>query len=459
MKKIIGLFLFLISLEVSISAANAGISFSIDKEEIPKTKLLIYGFDIKNPAFKSDVEKILDGIKYNLESTNLFEISKKSGEANLIPAKDKSSNIPNAIPKATPNTEQIPDFDKYSEMGIGAMLVSDITVDALGNMEIKLRLWDILDERQLFGKYYSTGKAGYGKMSNVISNEIYKAISGEKSGHFDSQIAYVAESGTELKKIKRIAMMDFDGGNRKYLTSGSDLVLTPAISKKPGEIIFLRYAGNGAQLYKLNIKDKILKKLGNFSGTSFAPNVNPKDPNLILLSVIEGGSSNIYELNSLTGKTAKLTNNGSINTTPSYSPDGKRVVFSSDREGKEQIYIMNADGSSAKKLSSGDAMYSKPVWSPDGNLIAYTEMKSNKFGIGIMTADGRNEKILTRGYLVEGAKWSPNGRYLIYARKNSAYGKSSISKLYMIDIVTGFERELPTPENEGASDPDWANNW
>ncbi len=447
----IGLLCFLIS----ISTASAGISFSIDKEEIPKTKLLIYGFDSKNPEFKAEVEKILNGIKYNLESTNLFEVSKKSGEVSLIPAKEKSPTNNKPIL----NTEQIPDFDKYSALGIGAMLVGDVVIDVLGNMEIKLRLWDILDERQLFGKYYSTGKGGYNKMSNVISNEIYKSISGEKSGHFDSQIVYVAESGTELKKVKRIAIMDFNGENRKYLTNGSDLVLTPVISKKPNEIIFLRYAGNGAQLYKLNIKDKILKKLGNFSGTSFAPNVNPKDSNLILLSVIEGGSSNVYELNSLTGKTAKLTNNSSINTTPSYSSDGKQVVFSSDREGKEQIYIMNADGSSSKKLSSGDAMYSKPVWSPDGNLIAYTEMKSNKFGIGVMTADGRNEKIITRGYLVEGAKWSPNGRYLIYARKNSPYGKSSISRLYMIDIVTGFERELPTPENEGASDPDWANHW
>jgi TolB protein len=72
-----------------------------------------------------------------------------------------------------------------------------------------------------------------------------------------------------------------------------------------------------------------------------------------------------------------------------------------------------------------------------------------------MSFDGTNEKLLTSSYIVEGAKWSPNGRYLIYSKKKGAFGKDSIPRLYTIDIVTGFEYEIPTPEGEGATDPDW----
>src|SRR5690606_25823856 len=233
--------------------------------------------------------------------------------------------------------------------------------------------------------------------------------------------------------------------------------LTPVFLKKPDEIMYLRYVGNNKpQLYNLNIAQMTAQKVGGFLETTFAPAVHPQDSNLILFSVIEGGNSNIYEMNLLTNRVTKLTNNRSINTTPSYSPDGSKIVFASDRGGEQKLYIMNADGSGVNLITKERGAYSKPVWSPDGSTIAFTRIRAGNFGIGLITPDGRNEKIITNGYLVEGAKWSPNGRYLIYSKQESAYGRESVPKLYIIDIVTGYERQLPTIAKEGASDPDWA---
>ena len=82
-------------------------------------------------------------------------------------------------------------------------------------------------------------------------------------------------------------------------------------------------------------------------------------------------------------------------------------------------------------------------------------MERGEFSIGLMTPSGESERSIMSAYLVEGVKWSPNGRYLIYSKQNSAFGKASIPGIYTIDILTGIEHKLPTPENQGAIDPDW----
>jgi TolB protein len=292
-------------------------------------------------------------------------------------------------------------------------------------------------------------------MANLISDEIFKAATGEKSGHFNSKIAYIAESGSASRRIKRIVTMDFDGGNFRYLTNGRDLVLTPIFVKGQDEILFVRFFGQKPQIYSLDTNNALVRKVGSFRGTTFAPTINPNDSNIVAFSVIDDGNSNIYQMNLETNQTNRLTSTRAIDTTPSYSPDGKYIAFSSDRAGSEQIYIMNNEGRDVRKITRESANYSKPIWSPDGKFIAFTKIQSNQFSIGVIDVDGKNEKTITSGYLVEGAKWSPNSRYLIYSRKDSDYGKASIPKLYIVDVLTGFERKLPTPENEGASDPDW----
>ena len=116
---------------------------------------------------------------------------------------------------------------------------------------------------------------------------------------------------------------------------------------------------------------------------------------------------------------------------------------------------MDKNGNNVEQISHGRGVYDKPSWSPDGKLISFVKMERGEFSIGLMTPDGGSERSIMSAYLVEGVKWSPNGRYLIYSKQNSAFGKSSISGIYTIDILTGIEYKLPTPENQGAIDPDW----
>lgn len=455
--KIFRLFLIFISAATFAGQSFAAISLSVKNEDIPKTKILFFGFNQADPNLQKDVSGILDRIKRNLNTTDLFEVVKQTGQMEMKSSdKAATANPGENLVRENLTVESIPNFEKYSKAGIGAIVIGQFNYDQMGNLEIRVRMWDVLDQRQLFGKLYTASKDNHRKASNVISDEIFKAITGEKMGHFTSRIVYISEVGPLNKRIKKINVVDFDGENHRVLTDGRDLVLTPIFSRKPDQIFYLRYFENRPQIFSLDMKNSRSKKVGGFKGTTLSPSINPKDESVILLSAITDGNSDIYEMDISKNTAKKLTKSSAIDTTPSYSPDGKQIAFSSDRDSGQQIYMMDNNGSSVQKISSGNGSYSKPMWSPDGKLIAFTRIKNGQFFIGVMLPNGKAEKLLTGGYLVEGAKWSPNGRYIIYSKKKGPYGNDSIPRLYIIDIITGFEFEFPTPANEGATDPDWA---
>jgi TolB protein len=148
----------------------------------------------------------------------------------------------------------------------------------------------------------------------------------------------------------------------------------------------------------------------------------------------------------------RLTQGSAIDTAPCYSPDGRRVVFESDRDGSQQLYVMGTDGSGQRRISFAEGRYSTPVWSPRGDLIAFTKQMGGKFLIGVMRPDGSGERILTEGYHNEGPTWSPNGRVIMFFRESQGAGGGP--KLFSIDLTGYNERQVQTPAF--ASDPAWS---
>ena len=291
-------------------------------------------------------------------------------------------------------------------------------------------------------------------MAHMIADAIYKRITGEE-GYFDTQIVYVSESGPQQKRIKRLAIMDQDGENNRFLTDGSDLVLTPRFSPNQREITYMSYFRDTPRVYILHLDTGRRELLGDFPGMTFAPRFSP-DGNKVIMSQAHNGSSAINELDLRTRHTARLTDDPSIDTSPCYSPDGAKITFDSDRSGTQQIYVMNADGSNQTRISFGDGRYATPVWSPRGDLVAFTKIKGGQFYIGVMHPDGSGERLLANGFLVEGPTWAPNGRVIAFTRQdpNDPSSKFGTVKLYSIDLTGYNERKLVTPQD--ASAPAWS---
>jgi hypothetical protein len=91
-----------------------------------------------------------------------------------------------------------------------------------------------------------------------------------------------------------------------------------------------------------------------------------------------------------------LTKSSADNTAPAWSPDGKLIAFTSNRDGKPQLYLMNADGTGVRRLSNGIYPDVSPAWSPDGKWIAFASTRENQTDIYMMDLNGNNVTRLTK---------------------------------------------------------------
>ena len=331
---------------------------------------------------------------------------------------------------------------------------------------VSFKLYDVYQQKLLETKFKTGALTGsensWRRIAHIISDAVFQKITGE-GGYFDSRIVYVAETGPKDNRIKRLAVMDQDGSNHKFLTPSDYMVLTPRFSPSfsPGknqDITYMSYINpNKPRVYILNIETGSQEIIGEFEGMYFAPRFSPDGKKLILsYTDPDVGNSEIYLMDIETRIEKRITNNSGIDVSGSFSPNGKQIVFNSDRTGRRHLYIIDSDGKNLKRISRERGSYYTPVWSPRGDMIAFTKQEGGQFYIGVMEIDGSNERMIARSFHVEGPTWSPNGRYLMYFKeeRTSKDGSGGESNLYSIDLTGYNERKIITPL--GGSDPAWS---
>ena len=381
-------------------------------------------------------ERIAKVIEVNLKRSGLFNPLKKDSFV-------QKPDIAHVKPR----------FEDWRLIKSQALVTGKITVTE-DKLRVEFRLWDVIAAKEMVALAFSTTPENWRRVAHIISDKIYQRLTGEQ-GYFDTRIIYVSETGKKTQRFKKLAIMDQDGANVKYLTLGNELVLTPRFSPKNQLVTYLSYFRNLPRVYLLDIETGVQEVVGDFPGMTFAPRFSP-DGEKIIMSFAKDGNSDIYTMNLKTRVVEKITDHTSIDTSPSYSPDGKYIAFNSDRSGLQQIYVMRSDGSNVKRVTFGKGLYGTPVWSPRGDLIAFTKVHKGKFYIGVMRTDGSGERLLTENYYQEAPSWSPNGRVLIFYRETKADsdGKGFSAKLWSIDL-TGYNERLIETETDG-SDPSWS---
>jgi TolB protein len=381
-----------------------------------------------------------------------------AGMAQVITNNLKRSGLfapidPAAFIERITDSDKPPQFANWKTISAQAVVVGRMTRQPDGRLKAEFRLWDIATQQQVAGNQYVTSPEYWRRIAHIISDRIYEQYTGEK-GYFDSRVVFVDESGAAERRVKRLALMDQDGANVRYLTRGADLVLTPRFSPSTQEITYMEFGQGDPRVYLFNIETGQREIVGNFPGMSFSPRFSP-DGQRIIMSLQQGGNSNLFVMDLRSKTTTRLTDTPAIDTSPSYSPDGSQICFESDRGGKPQIYVMAATGGPAQRISFSkddtNGSYSTPVWSPRGDYIAFTKQGGGQFSIGVMKTDGSGERILTSGFHNEGPTFAPNGRVLMFFRDP---GGNSGPSLFTVDISGRNELRVPTPGF--ASDPAWS---
>jgi TolB protein len=342
-----------------------------------------------------------------------------------------------------------PQFSRWSGAGAAALVQGFVKANGDGQLTVGCYLYDVNLKSELTRAGYVVAPRDWRRAAHKCADAIYARLSGE-SPFFDSRVAYIAETGPKENRVKRLAIMDSDGANHRFLTNGQNIVLTPRFSPDYKSIVYLSYAGKRPRIYVYEIGTGRQRMVTEGGAAAYAPRWSP-DGRTILYSMAIAGNTSIYSVSAAGGGTPRrLTNAPGINIGGSFSPDGRRIVFESDRSGTQQLYVMDANGGNEQRISFGGGRYATPEWSPRGDLIAFTKIAGN-FRIGVMTPGGSNERLLTNSWQDEAPTWSPNGRVLQFFR--SSQGRGGKSSLWQVDLSGRNERRLPTPVD--GSDPTW----
>ncbi|MEO1091083.1 MAG: Tol-Pal system beta propeller repeat protein TolB [Pseudomonadota bacterium] len=413
--------------------ASAQLTVTIDRGTIRALPIAVSPFASADPEAAALGVQVAEVVAADLDGSGLFRTIPST--AYLQTPEDLQANGPRYADWRTINAE--------------ALVMGTASLADTGTLVVEFRLFDVLSGVELRGLRFTAPTADWRRIAHKVADDVYARITGE-TGYFDTRIVYVGQTGPATQRVKRLAIMDQDGANNRFLTSGANLVLTPRFAPDGQTIAFLSYAATQPQVRLIQADGTNERVVGSFPGMTFSPRFSP-DGRQLAMTIASDGNADLILVDLASRGQRRLTNGPGIDTSPSFSPDGRRLVFNSDRGGSPQLYVMDLASGRTDRISFGQGRYGSPAWSPRGGLIAYVNQRGADFHVGVMRPDGGDERLLTRSYLDEGPRFAPNGRVIVFERADPSRGRS---RLNTID-VTGYNiRELPTPVD--ASDPDWS---
>ena len=437
MFKTIQIFALFASVMISAFNANAAVRINLTDPNADPLPTAIVPFDGETEDEQNVGMQMREVIASNLQNSGLFNVLDPKAHLQSRQSMRTSGIL----------------FNEWRLINAQAVMTGHIVILGMGTAnpkaQVEFKLYDPYAERDILAKSYTADLRFWRHVANRISDDIYTNLTGE-GGYFTSRIVHIAEEMQGTKKVKKLCVMDQDGGNYQCLTDGSHLVLTPRFNPNLQKIVYMSYANGFPRLYLLDLPTGKQEIVGDFEGLNSSPRFSPDGKKLVMtLTKGHAGNPEVYSLDLETKKLKRLTFHRGIDTSPSFSPDGKKIVFNSNRGGKPALYVMDADGNRVRRLTYGQGRHYAPVWSPRGDLIAFVKEYRGKFSINVVDPEGEETRQLTESFLDESPTWSPNGRVIVFARQ---IGDST--KLYTIDLTGYNERVLKTPMD--ASDPAWS---
>jgi TolB protein len=437
MFKTIQLLVLMISLIAGVHSADAQVRINLTDPNADPLPTAIVPFDGESSDEQTVGIQIREVIADNLKNSGLFNVLDTKAHLQSRQSMRTSGIL----------------FHDWRLVNAQAVMTGHIVILGMGTAapkaQVEFKLYDPYAERDILAKSYTADLRFWRHIAHRISDDIYTELTGE-GGYFTSRIVHIAEEKSGSQTLKKLCVMDQDGGNYQCLTDGNHLVLTPRFNPNSQKIVYMSYANGFPRLYLLDLPTGQQEIVGDFEGLNSSPRFSP-DGKSLLMTLTKGhaGNPEIYSMDIATKKLKRLTFNRGIDTSPSYSPDGKKIVFNSNRGGKPALYVMDADGNRVSRLSYGQGRHYAPVWSPRGDLIAFVKEHQGRFSIAVIDPDGEEMRQLTESFMDESPTWSPNGRVIIFSRQ---MGDST--KMYTVDLTGYNERQLKTPMD--ASDPAWS---
>ncbi len=436
MRKIISWLVAVVSF-VFMSNANAELHVDVVAGGVDPISIAVQKFETSGGVSSSDAKMLREVVENDLKRTGLFHIINHDAFPEFV------------------KMNEMPNFTSWAAIKTKALVQASLKTEGKDKYKLEFYLWDVNGKEQIEAQSLIASKKSARRLAHIMADAIYERLTGEE-GYFDTQIVFIAETGSVSNRTKRMAIMDQDGYGMRYLSDKNTFVMSPHFSPNMSTVVFLSYRNDDPMVWVLDLDTGDQTKLGSFGGMSFAPRFSP-DGTKVALSLVKNGVTNIYEYDIATKGLQQLTFGKHIDTSPSYSPDGRYMAFNSDSSGSQQIHVLDLQSGKQQRITFGAGRYATPAWSPDGQFIAFTKMADDTFYIGIMNPEGRHEKILAGGWYMEAPSWAPGSRRIVYYEtEQTADGEERISHIRSVDITGQNIYDIDLKDGLNGTEPTWS---
>lgn len=308
-------------------------------------------------------------------------------------------------------------------------------------------------------------------MMHLVADSLHHKLFG-KNGIATSRVLYTVRTAVPGKKNEwrsEVWEADYDGQNAKQITNHSGYAVTPvyvppAPGKRPGSFLYVGYKTGQPKIYIASLQDGQGKRLSYMKGNQLMPTISKQRDQIAFISDVTTNPDLFVQpydpSEGPVGKprqifSARLSTQG----TPSFSPDGKRIAFVSNKAGPPQIYVMpipqpgeNVKNLNPTLLTRYNRGSTAPAWSPDGTKIAYCATVDRVRQIWVYDLVKKEERQLTQGPgNKENPTWAPNSLHLIYNTSDE-----NNSELYLINLKQAEATKISSGPGEKRF-PSWMN--
>ncbi len=190
---------------------------------------------------------------------------------------------PEALPRIGIEQVRAPSYETWSGRSAEMLVQGSVRAEGDGNLLVSCYLYDVALKQQLVSGAWRVGPGDWRRAAHKCADIVYARLSGE-SPFFDSRIAYIAETGPKNRRLKRLAVMDSDGANHRYLTTGQATALTPRYSPDYKSLLYLSYLNGNPRIYVYDLASDTQRLITQSRNPTFAPRWSPDGKWLAFLS-------------------------------------------------------------------------------------------------------------------------------------------------------------------------------
>ena len=372
----------------------------------------------------------------------------------LVAGLDFSSVVVHVNPEAFVESKVTRDFDvpavpceNWRAIGAEGLVQGELRA-VQGKAQARFRVWDT-SRCRLLGEvtFRERDRAELGLLARVVADDIVERFTGRR-GVSSTEIAFVSDNG---RRNKEIWVMEADGTGKRRVTNNGSINLFPAWSPDGKTLLYTSFKAGMSELYLLYRGNKPGVKLINTKDEKYRGVWQANDGKVAAV-VSRQGNTDIYSVSTNGSGPLRLTDDRAIETSPSFSPDGRQMAFVSDRSGAPQVWIKDLSSGEERRLTFSGVYNASPAWSPTGEWIAYAAQAGNNFDIYLINPEGTfTTPLVTHARSDEDPAWAPDGRKLAFT--SNRRGRKEV---YRVDI-DGQNATVLTDGFGNSTNPSWSN--